>query len=54
MRVLVMHAIKIIAGGFLLLGICLFIGYRLGDVAGLADAAKYFVPIWLIATGISM
>ena len=32
MMALVMHAIKIIAGGFLLLGICLSIGYRLGSV----------------------
>jgi hypothetical protein len=49
-----MHTIKVMAGGVLLLGICLFIGYRLGGAAGLADAAKYFVPIWLIAAGINM
>ncbi len=47
-----MHTIKIIAGGFALLALCLLIG-RLSGV-GVAAAAKVFLPLWLIAAGINM
>jgi hypothetical protein len=53
----VSHTIKVIAGGFVLLALCLMIGLWLGGPtpsAGLATAAKVFVPLWLIAAGINM
>jgi hypothetical protein len=51
-----MHTIMVVAGGFLLLGICLFAGRVLGGPASgaLADAAKYFIPLWLLAAIINM
>jgi len=52
-----MHTIKVIAGGFVLLGLCLLIGRWVGGptpAAGLATAAKLFIPLWLIAAGINM
>jgi hypothetical protein len=52
-----MHTIKVIAGGFLLLGLCLLVGRWLGDpdpVAGLTRAARLFIPLWLIGAGINM
>jgi hypothetical protein len=49
-----MHTIKVLAGGFVLLCIFLFVGYRIGGASGLAGAARYFIPIWLIAAAINM
>jgi hypothetical protein len=51
------HTIKVIAGGFVLLALCLLIGRWIGGpspAAGLATAAKVFLPLWLIAAGINM
>jgi hypothetical protein len=52
-----MHTVKVIAGGLVLLGLCLLIGRWIGGPApeaGLSAAAKLFVPLWLIAAGINM
>jgi hypothetical protein len=52
-----MHTIKIIAGGLVLLALLLLLGRWLGGTApgaGLATAAKLFIPLWLIAAGINM
>jgi hypothetical protein len=52
-----MHTIKVIAGGLVLLGLCLLIGRWLGGptpAVGLATGAKLFIPLWLIAAGINM
>jgi len=52
-----MHTIKVIAGGFVLLGLCLFVGRWLGHpdpVAGVARAARIFIPLWLVGAGINM
>jgi hypothetical protein len=51
-----MHTLIVIAGGFLLLGICLLAGYFIAgsSATALATAAKYFIPIWLIAAAINM
>jgi hypothetical protein len=52
-----MHTIKVIAGGFVILGLCLLVGRWLGDpdpVAGVARAARIFIPLWLVGAGINM
>ena len=51
------HTIKVIAGGFVLLAVCLLIGRWVGGPTpgtGLATAAKVFMPLWLVAAGINM
>jgi hypothetical protein len=50
-----MHTIKIIAGGFALLAVCLLVG-RLagGSSAGVATAARIFIPLWLVAAGVNL
>jgi hypothetical protein len=51
------HTIKVIAGGFVLLALCLVIGRWMGGptpATGLGTAAKVFIPLWLIAAGINM
>jgi len=52
-----MHTIKVIAGGLVLLALCLLIGRWIGGptpALGLAKAAKVFIPLWLVAAGINM
>jgi hypothetical protein len=52
-----MHTIKVIAGGFLLLAVCLLIGRVAGGAApaaGLAGGAKLFIPLWLVAAAVNM
>jgi hypothetical protein len=52
-----MHTVKVIAGGFLLLVLCL-VGARLIGGAGnssiLARSALVFVALWFIGAGINM
>ena len=45
---------KVIAGGFGLLIVCLLLGRWMGSAVGLATAAKVFIPIWLLGAGINM
>jgi hypothetical protein len=40
------HTVKVIAGGFVLLALCVVIGR--------ASGAKLFIPLWLVAAGINM
>jgi hypothetical protein len=49
-----MHTGKVIAGGFVLLALCLLIGRLVGGAAPTASAAKLFIPLWLVAAGINM
>ena len=51
-----MHTIKVIMGGFLLLGVFLLFGRWIGGGASsvLATAARVFIPIWLIAAGVNL
>jgi hypothetical protein len=51
-----MHTIVVMAGGFVLLGLCLLVGRWIGGTApaAMAEAAKYFVPFWLVAALINM
>ena len=51
------HTLKVIAGGLLLLGL-LVLAARLvhagAPAAGMAAAARWFIPIWLIGAAINM
>ena len=51
-----MHTLKVILGGFLLLGVCLVIGRWAGGTAAgvVATAMKCFLVLWLIATLFNM
>ena len=52
-----MHTVKVIAGGFVLLALCLLIGRLVGGLApaaALVTAAKVFLPLWLVAAGVNM
>lgn len=52
-----MHTLKVIAGGLLLLGLCLVSGRWLGGptpAMGLVTAAKVFIPLWLLGAGVNM
>src|SRR3989442_9226322 len=51
------HTLKVIAGGFVLLGVCLLIGRWLGGptpAIGMIGAVKVFIALWLVAAGINM
>jgi hypothetical protein len=53
----VMHTVKVIAGGLVLLASCLLMGRLVrgsAPAAGMASAATLFIPIWLVAAGINM
>lgn len=50
-----MHVLMVIGGGLLLLGVFVLFGWLWGaNVAGMALAAKLFVPVWLLVAAINM
>ena len=52
-----MHTLKVIAGGLILLAVCLLIGRLVGGQApaeGAAGAAKLFIPLWLLVAGVNL
>ncbi len=51
-----MHTLKVIFGGFLLLGVCLLLGRWIGGPAAtvVATTIKYFLALWLVATLVNM
>jgi hypothetical protein len=51
-----MHTVKVIAGGFALLGILLLIAPRLntGATHPIAFAAKIFIPLWFAAALVNL
>ena len=51
-----MHTIKVIAGGFLLLGVFLLVGRWMGGgaPAALVNAARYFIVVWLVAAVVNL
>lgn len=51
-----MHTIKVIAGGFALLGFLLVLAPRLGIAGGnpIAFAVKLFIPLWLVAALVNL
>jgi hypothetical protein len=51
------HTLKVIAGGLVLLGLFVLAArfvHAGSPAAGMAAAARWFVPIWLIGAGINM
>jgi hypothetical protein len=48
------HTVIVIAVGLAVLGAALLAGHVLGGAAGMARAARYFLPVWLIGAGINM
>jgi hypothetical protein len=50
-----MHTLMVLAGGFVLLGLCLLTGKVAGgSSAAMAKAALVFLPLWLIGAGVNM
>jgi hypothetical protein len=51
-----MHTLKVIAGGFILLAVCLLIGRVAGGSAadGVAGGAKLFIPLWLLLAAVNL
>jgi hypothetical protein len=50
-----MHVLMVIGGGLVLLGVFVLFGWLWGgNAAGMALAAKLFVPAWLLVAGVNM
>lgn len=50
-----MHVLMVMGGGLVLLGLFVLFGWLWGaSAAGMALAAKVFVPAWLLMAGINM
>ena len=52
-----MHTLKVIAGGLVLLALCVAAGRMLGGAApgpAMARADRLFVPLWLLGAGINL
>ena len=51
------HTLKVIAGGLLLLGLWVLAArfvHAASPTAGMAAAARWFVPLWLIGAAVNM
>ena len=51
------HTLKVIAGGLALLGLFVLVArfvHAGAPAAGMAAAARWFIPIWLIGAGINL
>ena len=50
-----MHTLIVVSGGFALLIGSLLLGHAWGDgLPGILVGVKFFIPIWLICSGINM
>lgn len=49
-----MHTLKIVLGGFLLLGVCLLLGRWIAGAAATVATTKVFLALWLVATLLNM
>jgi len=50
-----MHTLRVVAGGLVLLGMCLLIGRLLaGGAKGMSRGALFFIPIWLVLSMINL
>lgn len=47
-----MHTVMVVAGGFVLLGLCLLAGRLI--MGGMALAMLWFLPLWLAGAGVNM
>jgi hypothetical protein len=53
----VSHTLKVLAGGFALLALCVVLGRVAGsaaDSAGLVLGAKLFIPLWFLAAAFNL
>lgn len=51
------HTAKVLAAGFVVLGVLLIAGRLLSASApamGMATAARWFIPVWLVAAGVNL
>jgi hypothetical protein len=50
------HTIKVIAGGFALLAVCLLVGRLIAGAgfSGVVGGARIFIGLWLVIAGINM
>ena len=46
-----MHTAMVVAGGFVLLGVCLLVARMMGG--DVATGAKVFIPLWLICAAVN-
>lgn len=50
-----MHVLMVMVGGVVLLGVFVLFGWLWGaNAAGMALAAKVFVPVWLLVAAVNM
>ena len=50
-----MHVLLVMVGGVVLLGVFVLFGWLWGaSAAGMAMAAKAFLPVWLVVAGVNM
>lgn len=50
-----MHVLMVMGGGLILLGVFILFGWLWGaSAAGMALAARVFVPVWLLVAGVNM
>ena len=50
-----MHVLMVVAGGLILLGVFVLFGWLWGaNAAGMALAAKVFLPAWLLIAAVNM
>jgi len=51
-----MHTLKVIAAGFVVLGIFLLAGRFMGNGSpqAMATAARIFIPVWLVGAAVNM
>lgn len=50
-----MHVLMVMGGGIVLLGVFILFGWLWGaSAAGMALAAKAFIPTWLLVAGVNM
>jgi hypothetical protein len=49
-----MHTVIVLAIGFGVLAVCMFLGRALGGASGTATAPLAFLPVWFVGAGINM
>jgi hypothetical protein len=49
-----MHTLVVVGIGVLVLALCTGLGHAWGGTSGAARAALYFLPLWLLGSGLNM